>query len=114
MRVWTASQYLPASVRYPSTSIRRIWRLHGMEARQLAPATRLVLSFGARQQSLSFIDGTEYRIGRDAACDFELLRPLASRHDARIVCRRQAFWLFDESSNGTFVPVMGHWMDQLR
>jgi predicted component of type VI protein secretion system len=74
-----------------------------MEARQLAPATRLVLSFGSHQKSLSFADGSEYRIGRDAGSDFELPRPFASRHHARIVCRRQAFWLFDESSNGTFV-----------
>ena len=69
----------------------------------MAPATRLVLSYGTRQQSLSFVDGTEYRVGRDAKCDFELVRHFASRHHARIVCRRQAFWLFDESSNGTFV-----------
>jgi len=74
-----------------------------MEARQLALATRLVLSFGSRQRTLSFSDGAEYRVGRDADCDFELVRPFASRHHARIVCRRQAFWLFDESSNGTFV-----------
>jgi pSer/pThr/pTyr-binding forkhead associated (FHA) protein len=74
-----------------------------MEARQLALATRLVLTFGSRQRTLSFSDGAEYRLGRDADCDFELVRPFASRHHARIVCRRQAFWLFDESSNGTFV-----------
>ena len=74
-----------------------------MEARQLAPATRLVLSFGGQQRSLTFNDGTEFRLGRDPACDFELLRPFVSRHHARIVCRRQSFWLFDESSNGTFV-----------
>jgi len=74
-----------------------------MEARQLAPATRLVLSFGERQRPLDFTDGVEYRIGRDPSCDFELIRTFASRHHARIVCRRQAFWLFDESSNGTFV-----------
>jgi pSer/pThr/pTyr-binding forkhead associated (FHA) protein len=74
-----------------------------MEARQLAPATRLVLSLGGRQQFLSFADGAEYRIGRDDGCDIELIRPFASRHHARVVCRRQSFWLFDESSNGTFV-----------
>jgi hypothetical protein len=74
-----------------------------MEARQFAPATRLVLSFDGQQESLTFADGTEFCIGRDADCDFELLRPFVSRHHARIVCRRQSFWLFDESSNGTFV-----------
>jgi predicted component of type VI protein secretion system len=74
-----------------------------MEARQLVPATRLVLSFGGRQQSFTFDDAAEFCVGRDPACDFELVRPFASRHHARIVCRRQSFWLFDESSNGTFV-----------
>ena len=74
-----------------------------MEARQLAPATRLVLSFGGRQRSLIFADRAEFRVGRDSDCDFQVARPFASRHHARIVCRRQAFWLYDESSNGTFV-----------
>lgn len=74
-----------------------------MEARQFAPATRLVLSFDGQQQSLTFDDGMQFSIGRDADCDFELLRPFVSRSHARIVCRRQSFWLFDESSNGTFV-----------
>jgi pSer/pThr/pTyr-binding forkhead associated (FHA) protein len=74
-----------------------------MEARQLVSATQLVLSFGTHQQPLTFSSGAEYCIGRDADCDFELVRPFASRHHARIVCRRQSFWLFDESSNGTFV-----------
>jgi adenylate cyclase len=74
-----------------------------MEARQLAPATRLVLSFGERQQSVTFDDGCEFWVGRDPDCDLELPRPFASRHHARIVCRRQSFWLFDASSNGTFV-----------
>jgi FHA domain len=74
-----------------------------MEARQLVPATRLVLSFGEQKRSFTFDDGSEFCIGRDPACDFELVRTFASRHHARIVCRRQAFWLFDESSNGTFV-----------
>jgi FHA domain len=74
-----------------------------MEARQLAPATRLVLSFSSKRKSLAYADGAEFSIGRDADAAFEVLRPFASRHHARIVCRRQAFWLFDESANGTFV-----------
>ena len=74
-----------------------------MEARQLAPATRLVLSFGAREHALNLDDDCEFCVGRDPDCDFEFLRPFASRHHARIVCRRQSFWLLDESSNGTFV-----------
>jgi len=45
----------------------------------------------------------QLRVGRDADSDVEVDRPFVSRHHARIVCRRQAFWLYDESSNGTFV-----------
>lgn len=74
-----------------------------MEARQFAPATRLVLSFGGQQQTLTFRIGTQLRVGREPDCDLILSRRFVSRHHARIVCRRQSFWLFDESSNGTFV-----------
>ncbi len=74
-----------------------------MEARQLAPASLLALSFAGLKRSLPFNEGAEFRIGRDPDCDLELNRPFASRHHARLVCRRQSFWLFDESSNGTFV-----------
>jgi pSer/pThr/pTyr-binding forkhead associated (FHA) protein len=74
-----------------------------MEARQLAPATRLVLSFDGRQRSLSFDTRAQFTVGRDADCDFQVARPFASRHHARIVCKRQSFWIFDESSNGTFL-----------
>ena len=75
-----------------------------MEARQLAPATLLVLSsFDGLNRSLQFSEGVEFRIGRDSNCDFQLRRPFGSRHHARLVCRRQSFWLFDDSSNGTFV-----------
>jgi FHA domain len=74
-----------------------------MEAPQLATATRLALSFGRRQQFFTFADGAEFCVGRDRSCDFEVVRPFASRRHARVVCRRQSFWLFDESSNGTFV-----------
>ena len=74
-----------------------------MEARQLAPASLLVLSLGGLRRSLPFTEGAEFRIGRGPDCDLELSRAFASRHHARLVCRRQSFWLFDESSNGTFV-----------
>ncbi len=74
-----------------------------MEARQLASAARLVLSFGDNQRSLTFADGREFSVGRDTDCDVVLWRPLASRVHAQIVCRRQSFWLVDVSSNGTFV-----------
>ena len=74
-----------------------------MEARQFAPANRLVLSFGEQQPTLTFRAGNKLRIGKDPACDLVLSRPFVSRRHARIVCRRQSFWLFDESSNGTFV-----------
>jgi adenylate cyclase len=74
-----------------------------MEARQLAPASLLVLSLGALRRSLPFNEGAEFRIGRGSDCDLELPRAFASRHHARLLCRRQSFWLFDESSNGTFV-----------
>ncbi len=74
-----------------------------MEARQLAPATRLVLSFGGRQRSLNFDAHGQFVMGRDPGCDFEIVRPFVSRHHARIVRKRQSFWLFDDSSNGTFL-----------
>ncbi len=75
----------------------------GMEARQLAPASLLALSLGGIKRSLAFNEGAEFRIGRAPDCDLELKRAFVSRHHARLVCRRQSFWLFDESANGTFV-----------
>ena len=74
-----------------------------MEARQLAPAPPLALSLGGVKRTLPFNEGAEFRIGRASDCDIELQRAFASRYHARLVCRRQSFWLFDESANGTYV-----------
>jgi hypothetical protein len=76
-----------------------------MEARNLAPANRVVLTFAGRSHVVSLADGESYSFGRDAASDFVIDRPLASRHHARIACRRQSLILVDESSNGTFVKL---------
>jgi len=76
-----------------------------MEARQLATATRLVLTVAGRQQVVELADGESFHIGRDASSDLVTNGKFASRRHARIVCRRQSLLLFDESSNGTYVRL---------
>jgi pSer/pThr/pTyr-binding forkhead associated (FHA) protein len=74
-----------------------------MEARQFAPAAQLMLAQGDSRHVVAFDEALECGIGTDPASDFVVTGAFASRHHARIVCRRQSFWLVDESSNGTFV-----------
>lgn len=76
-----------------------------MEARLLATATRLTLRVGGRSYHVELVDGESFSLGRDPASDLVLARHLASRHHARIVCRRQSLLLVDESSNGTFMKL---------
>jgi hypothetical protein len=54
---------------------------------------------------MELVDGESFSLGRDPACDLVLGRPLASRHHARIACRRHSLLLVDESSNGTFMKL---------
>ena len=42
-------------------------------------------------------------LGRDAQCDVAIADRNASRQHARIECRRDKFFLVDQSTNGTFV-----------
>lgn len=44
-------------------------------------------------------------LGRDAQCDIVVADRNASRQHARIECRRDKFFLIDQSTNGTFVSV---------
>ena len=76
-----------------------------MEARQLVPAARLVLTVAGQPHLVELADGESFRIGRDARCELALSGPFASRTHARIVARRHSLILVDESSNGTFVRL---------
>lgn len=44
-------------------------------------------------------------LGRDAQCDIVIADRNASRQHARIECRRDKFFLIDQSTNGTFVAM---------
>jgi len=44
-------------------------------------------------------------LGRDAQCDVVIADRNASRQHARIECRRDKFFLIDQSTNGTFVVM---------
>jgi hypothetical protein len=46
-------------------------------------------------------------LGRDAACQIVVADRMASRQHARIECRRDKFFLIDQSTNGTFLAVEG-------
>ena len=76
-----------------------------MEARLLATTTRLTLRVDGRSNVVELADGESFRLGRDPTSDFVLTRGFASRHHARITCRRQSLFLVDESSNGSFVKL---------
>jgi adenylate cyclase len=80
-------------------------RPRSMEARQLATTTRLVLTVAGRPRVVVLGDGDAFHVGRDPGSDLVLERSFASRHHARILCRRQSLLIVDESSNGTFVKL---------
>jgi adenylate cyclase len=46
-------------------------------------------------------------LGRDVTSDIVVIDRMASRQHARIECRRDKFFLIDQSTNGTFVAVTG-------
>ena len=46
-------------------------------------------------------------LGRDASCQIAVADRMASRQHARIERRRDKFFLVDQSTNGTFVAVVG-------
>ena len=46
-------------------------------------------------------------LGRDMTSDIVVIDRMASRQHARIECRRDKFFLIDQSTNGTFVAVAG-------
>ena len=48
---------------------------------------------------------TSIVLGRDAQCDVVIADRNASRQHARIECRRDKFFLVDQSTNGTFVAM---------
>ena len=71
-----------------------------------ARETSLVLSYGGadtvvRQANASII------LGRDASCQIAVADRMASRQHARIERRQGKFYLVDQSTNGTFVVVLG-------
>ena len=49
---------------------------------------------------------TSIVLGRDAECDVVIADRNASRQHARIECRRDKFFLVDQSTNGTFVVMV--------
>jgi class 3 adenylate cyclase len=50
---------------------------------------------------------TSIVLGRDAQCDVVIADRNASRQHARIECRRDKFFLVDQSTNGTFIVMAG-------
>jgi adenylate cyclase len=51
--------------------------------------------------------GNGLSLGRDEACHVVITDRMASRQHAKIECRRDKFFLSDQSTNGTFVMVDG-------
>jgi class 3 adenylate cyclase len=68
---------------------------------------RLRLAFGGRELWFDGSGAGAVSLGRDATCDIVLHDPKASRQHARIERRRDKFVLVDNSSNGTFVQIVG-------
>ena len=64
------------------------------------------LAHGARVFVLEQANATVL-LGRDADCQIVLADRMASRVHARIECRRDKFFLVDQSTNGTFVTFAG-------
>lgn len=46
-------------------------------------------------------------MGRDPTCEIVIADPMASRQHARVERRRENFYLIDQSTNGTFVAIVG-------
>jgi predicted component of type VI protein secretion system len=67
---------------------------------------RLELLHAGRQIALEGA-GARLAIGRDAANAIALAGRKASRVHARIECRRDKFFLTDQSTNGTYVTFAG-------
>ena len=66
----------------------------------------LWLKHGANEQQLEQANAGIV-LGRDAACQIVIADRMASRQHARIERRRDKFFLIDQSTNGTFVAVVG-------
>jgi class 3 adenylate cyclase len=75
--------------------------------------TTLLLRHGARELVMNAAK-TGVSLGRDAASDFVIADPKASRNHARIEKRRDKFFLADQSTNGTFVSFAGEIETSLR
>ena len=67
---------------------------------------RLRLQYAGQTYFLEEIN-TSIVLGRDVASDIVVIDRMASRQHARIECRRDKFFLIDQSTNGTFVAVAG-------
>jgi class 3 adenylate cyclase len=66
----------------------------------------LVLKHGSSEIVMN-ATRTMVSLGRDAASDFVIADPKASRNHARIERRRDKYFLADQSTNGTFVTFAG-------
>lgn len=69
-----------------------------------AKAVTLQLEHNARVLVMDYANGSVV-LGRDLQCDIVIADRNASRQHARIECRRDKFFLIDQSTNGTFVAV---------
>jgi adenylate cyclase len=67
-------------------------------------AVTLQLEHGARTLELDHSNASMV-LGRDAQCDIVIADRNASRQHARIECRRDKFFLVDQSTNGSFVSI---------
>lgn len=81
-----------------------------MKSASLAPAapadTRLRLRHGGQELVLG-AERPLATLGRDTHCDIVVLDTRASRNHGRIERRRDKFVLVDQSTNGTYVTVLG-------
>ncbi|HTY99482.1 MAG TPA: adenylate/guanylate cyclase domain-containing protein, partial [Rhodocyclaceae bacterium] len=81
-----------------------------MKSANLAPAvpaaTRLRLRHGDKELTLG-PERAVATLGRDAHCDIVVRDGRASRNHGRIERRRDKFVLVDQSTNGTYVTVLG-------
>ncbi len=67
---------------------------------------KLRLQYAGQTYFLEEIN-TSIVLGRDVASDIVVIDRMASRQHASIECRRDKFFLIDQSTNGTFVAVDG-------
>jgi hypothetical protein len=80
--------------------------LSGSLARHAVSESRLRLHHMGGDIILS-ADRPTATLGRDANCDIVIRDPRASRSHGRIERRRDKFVLVDQSTNGTYVTVLG-------